>query len=687
MNDYVKQWVVWIIVMAVGLLANPSIAAEITWDGGGVDDLWSTEENWSTDQVPTADDEVWLDASVSQGPVIDGTVTAVCDALFGPGAGAGTQAMQISGGTLGVDIDWTLPGSSSPEVAVGHVEISDGTITVGNILDFAQDGDAYLYMTGGTLNGMYFRGSDTDANGLIIMDGGTVYMGQGIQLGGMGTMEWIVNDGSVLIPTSSADYFRVGANYGTPGRNKGYFELNGGTLNVRRLRLGQTSGAWACEGVLCITGGTATFPTDAMIGVSGANAHGTLIMEGGELNTPGLVAGAGAKSEIIMSGGTINVTGNFMDARSYATASSNVVMTGGEINTYTLRLSEYTEAPSHWIVSGGKINISSYFKLQTGTYFELKGGTVEITNTSSAGLVILDYSSGHGVIDLAGPGKLILHWDARTQIDDLKAAGKIIAYGGDGWIDVVYDSVQDITEVRGYHLFNPIPADGSTVSATLDLLQWTLPEPNVPGDIVTCDVYFGTEPNLLLMSKIVANQSVESVLVDIDVSEQYYWQITTYKNGLEDVMGPFFTFNTFNLTPEVDAGEDSQTWWTDPPRQVTMSPTVTDDGLVAPLTYNWTIVTDANDSNPSGFINPAVKNAVAELKETGIYVLQLEVYDGEYTVTDTVQVTVFADSCSYAAAQPGFEWLPGDINRDCEVDLEDLAELTGTWLMTNYAVE
>ncbi len=442
--DYVRQVAIWIFVMAIGMLVNPVVAATVTWDGGGTGDLWSTPENWSTDLAPVVADDVELDGSISQGPIIDETVTAVCNTIVGPGSG---QTMQVSGGTLGITADWTMPGDTGVDEA--SLEISDGTITVGNLFAFAQDGDAYLHMTGGTINGMYFKGSDTDDNGLIIMDGGTVYMGQGIQLGGMGTMSWIVNDGSIQIPTSSADYFRVGANYGTTAENKGYFEVNGGTHNIRKLRLGQTTGSYLCDGVMRMTGGTITFPTDAMIGVTGAGAYGTLIMESGTFNTAGLVAGAGAHSTIQMSGGTINVSGNFMDARSCDTASSYVEMSGGEINTFTLRLSEYTEAPSNWVVTDGKINVSSYFKLQTGTYFELKGGAVEITNTSSVGLVMLDYTSGHGVLDISGTGKLLLHWDARTQIDDLTADGKIVAYGGDGQVVVVYDPEQDITQITG----------------------------------------------------------------------------------------------------------------------------------------------------------------------------------------------------------------------------------------------
>ena len=193
---------------------------------------------------------------------------------------------------------------------------------------------------------------------------------------------------------------------------------------------------------------------------------------------------------------------------------------------------------------------------------------------------------------------------------------------------------------------------------------------------------------MFLNAKIVDGQMVESAGVTLVANQDYYWQITTYENGEEYIKGPVFMFDTFNLAPFVDVDDDDDTWLPDSgPRQYSMNSVVSDDGRVSPLTYEWTIVADANDLNPSSFVDPYVQNAVAELKEVGNYELQLEVYDGEYTVSDTAVITVYPDACTHAAAQPGFEYLSADIDEDCEVTLSDFAELAAAWLEYNYSEE
>ncbi|WP_291777557.1 hypothetical protein, partial [Cecembia sp.] len=104
----------------------------------------------------------------------------------------------------------------------------------------------------------------------------------------------------------------------------------------------------------------------------------------------------------------------------------------------------------------------------------------------------------------------------------------------------------DETWVWAVAPFNPVPADGATVSSGDVLLEWILPEPNQPGSIVTCDVYWGTDPNIINNEKIIDNQMVESALVSADFGQVYYWQIITYQGGIKDVTGPVFTFNTLN---------------------------------------------------------------------------------------------------------------------------------------------
>ena len=64
----------------------------------------------------------------------------------------------------------------------------------------------------------------------------------------------------------------------------------------------------------------------------------------------------------------------------------------------------------------------------------------------------------------------------------------------------------------------------------------------------------------------------------------------------------------------------------------------------------------------------------------GNYVLQLDAFDGEYTGSDTIMISVYETSCEAAKALPDYEPLVGDLNGDCKVDDLDMALLEENWL-------
>ena len=92
-------------------------------------------------------------------------------------------------------------------------------------------------------------------------------------------------------------------------------------------------------------------------------------------------------------------------------------------------------------------------------------------------------------------------------------------------------------------------------------------------------------------------------------------------------------------------------------------------------------------NNPAVINNPNIVNPTITLNAIGTYVLQIEGTDGEYPVTDTMQIIMYSDACVHASNQPGFVWLASDINHDCKADLADLSELALQWLDWNYSVE
>jgi len=268
----------------------------------------------------------------------------------------------------------------------------------------------------------------------------------------------------------------------------------------------------------------------------------------------------------------------------------------------------------------------------------------------------------------------------------------ITAYDGWGTLSLVYDATNDRTTLKAVHILDPNPKEGSTVSAGSALLQWTLPDPNSPGGVVTCDVYFGTDPNVEDNPKVVIGQAVESVPVTLAPNTIYYWAFDLYDSSIsitEPVhLSPIFTFNTSNKPPIVNAGDDVSTWLDNGPRIVRLNGVVSDeDGEPGPATLLWTVIAEPNELNPAQISDPLAANPTVAIIEPGSYTLQIEARNGEYTTTDTMQIVLYADACEHALNQEGFEWLPGDINHDCVVDDLDLAILQEHWLQWNYSTE
>lgn len=91
---------------------------------------------------------------------------------------------------------------------------------------------------------------------------------------------------------------------------------------------------------------------------------------------------------------------------------------------------------------------------------------------------------------------------------------------------------------------DPSPADGSIAPLDLALLQWTKPDPNVPGTIVTSNVYWGTEPNLAEphygLAPVTAAQMSGSLWSFNTVAEKKvaHWTMDSKDGGVyEDVSG------------------------------------------------------------------------------------------------------------------------------------------------------
>jgi hypothetical protein len=98
--------------------------------------------------------------------------------------------------------------------------------------------------------------------------------------------------------------------------------------------------------------------------------------------------------------------------------------------------------------------------------------------------------------------------------------------------------------------------------------------------------------------------------------------------------------NLLNATPTVNAGTDQSISL---PNTALMAATVTDDSFPGnPLTRTWSQISGPGTATFSPDVT--VEDPTVSFTQTGVYVLQLEASDTEFTVNDTVTITVTANT-------------------------------------------
>jgi hypothetical protein len=262
-----------------------------------------------------------------------------------------------------------------------------------------------------------------------------------------------------------------------------------------------------------------------------------------------------------------------------------------------------------------------------------------------------------GTLDITG-GTLIINADALSAVQGYIDNGWITAYGGNGTVQLDYDVTnQGQTTLKGVHKLEPNPIDGGLVAPGALELSWTLPDPCVPGQPVSVDVYFTDDLQALLWFtdpaaiQVVSKQNVTSVAVQTQPKTRYYWAVDTYVGDPNDpIFGPIFQFFADNAPPRVDAGADVVTWLEAGTRIGNLDATVTDDDA---YTVQWTVVSEPNEGN-AVIETATAEDASITLSAVGEYVLQLEAFDGEYTGSDTVTINVYNDSCEAAQSLPDY---------------------------------
>ena len=158
----------------------------------------------------------------------------------------------------------------------------------------------------------------------------------------------------------------------------------------------------------------------------------------------------------------------------------------------------------------------------------------------------------------------------------------------------------------GRQVSDPDPEYDATIDPINPLtLSWTNLDPNLLGDSVYVDVWFGTDPNKLqplVYSKVVtAGENVSSAEVDASVIGTYYWQVDSYIYGPAHINepnmieGPVWKFNAISDLPPESVTIDTPDMITWSGKPVNLDATVVDDGT-SELTYLWTATSNMGDT-------------------------------------------------------------------------------------------
>lgn len=243
---------------------------------------------------------------------------------------------------------------------------------------------------------------------------------------------------------------------------------------------------------------------------------------------------------------------------------------------------------------------------------------------------------------------------------------------------------------------DPVPAIHETVGGNLSQVCWSNPDPNDPEHVITCDVYLGdTPPNRsvpnygLTQIETGTEETCATIPFALDPFTTYYWIVDCWDDGGEGpylLRGYTWDFNTDNEAPVADAGPDQYVALGNEGDPGTATVTLDglasiDDGLPSnTLNYLWQQV-----SGPAGVVIFPYDAAVTEIypPAVGTYEFHLTVDDTDLQDTDTVLIHVFETRCQALKAQVGFVLDTGDINEDCLVDLEDMADMVKNWLECN----
>lgn len=457
-----------------------------TWDGGGVNNNWSTAANWSGDSVPVSGFSLKLafDGTTRLAPVMNGSYN-VNTVRFNADAGAFT--LSASGGntlTFGGSVPSIIQLSASAQTinvpltltTTTIVETSGaGTLTLGGILSGAggitKVGAHTLVLSG---NNSY-AGATTISDGTVVLRHssalGSTAAGTSVSAAATLQLENNIAVGAEALALDGTLRNAAGTNsYGGAISGSGSVVVAGGTLTLGGSAANSYTGATTIQsGTLDLakTAGVTAVAGDIIVG-DGTNAATLRLSSDHQIADTSAIVLAGGTTTFNLNGRTETIgsiaSGN--TAASLQLASGASLTTGGDNSSTTFA----------GVISG----TGSLTKDGSGTFTLTNANTYSGATTVNSGTLVARHSAALGTTaggtTVAGGATLQLEnnvsigAEALTLHGTLRSASGTNAYGGaiSGTGDVAIDAGTFTFSGAGANTFT---GTTTVASGTLDLAK------------------------------------------------------------------------------------------------------------------------------------------------------------------------------------------------------------------------
>lgn len=373
----------------------------------------------------------------------------------------------------------------------------------------------------------------------------------------------------------------------------------------------------------------------------------------------------------------------------------------GSNTTWAIMASPNTALDNWYFYDGRQTGAwSSSYLLNTGIPV-VDGGVYSITVTVYPATLTYDATIVYGTTTFTRAGLRFRAGPTIQPSDRICFANKIRPVGTTE-LQLSYDSVR----IFAPSAYNPVPAnDEIQVPLANPVLSWSTgmcQDPSNPNAYTPVTnpaitghyVYFReNDPNLAVTPVLVTGNSY-ALPSDLQINATYYWRVderlgAAGPNDPNIIKGSAWTFEAKTTDPLVWAGQNVVTYPVEGTATVAINADI--EWYNPQSAIEWSVVSMPTEA-PEGsvqFSSTSVEDPTVTITYVGRpYVLKLKGTDTNGAFAeDTMQIDVYADSCLAARNVQGYQAIPGDLNTDCRVNINDLAVLASNWARQNYLLQ